>query len=80
MKNILLGDDMEIKCRLKAILDERGMKSSFIAKKLGVTPQTVSSWCNNYHYIPMDKAYMVAKILGVKVDDLYEVKHHEGKT
>nr|WP_285841818.1 helix-turn-helix transcriptional regulator [Sutcliffiella horikoshii] len=70
---------MKIKCRLKALLEERGIKSSFIAKKLGVTPQTVSSWSNNYHYIPMDKAYILAGLLGIKVDELYEVIEEDEK-
>ncbi|ALY08086.1 helix-turn-helix domain protein [Bacillus phage vB_BhaS-171] len=65
---------MEIRCRLGELLEERGLMKKFIAKKLEVSPQTVSSWIHNNHFIPMDKAFWLADFLGVKVDDLYEIK------
>lgn len=61
-----------IKCKLHELLEERGIKKSFLAKKIGVSPQTVSSWIGNKHYIPMDKAYKIKELLGCLVDDLYK--------
>jgi len=61
-------------CNLRSLLNDRGLKSNYIAQKINVTSQTLSSWCNNYHYIPMDKAFTLAILLGVKVDDLYGQK------
>ncbi|MGM7719448.1 helix-turn-helix transcriptional regulator [Metabacillus sp. Hm71] len=63
---------MKIKCRLNELLDERGIKKRFIAKKLKVSPPTVTAWSNDTNFIPMDKAFEIADILGCKVDDLYK--------
>lgn len=60
-----------IRCRLGELLDDRGIKKSFVAKKLEVSPQTVSGWIHNKHFIPMDKAFKIKELLGCTVDDLY---------
>lgn len=61
-----------IKPRMKQIIIERGYRQNFVADKLGVSKQQLSNWVNGLSYPPMNKAFALAKFLGVKVDDLYE--------
>ncbi|MEK3855920.1 helix-turn-helix domain-containing protein [Cytobacillus sp. FSL H8-0458] len=63
---------MNIKSRIKKLTDESGFKKSFIAEKLGVSVKQLRNYESGRSYIPMDKAYLLADLLGVKVDDLYE--------
>jgi transcriptional regulator with XRE-family HTH domain len=53
-------------------IDKSGYKRSFIADKLGVTVKQLRNYETGHSYIPMDKAYLLADLLQVKVDDLYE--------
>ncbi|WP_100406283.1 helix-turn-helix transcriptional regulator [Bacillus solitudinis] len=61
-----------MKSRIGELLDERGLKSKYIANKLEVTQEQVSKWRNGKSYPRLEKAFKLAKLLGVKVDDLYE--------
>lgn len=63
---------MQMKSKIGDLLDERGLKRTYIAKKLGVTKEMVSRYCAGTSYPRLDKAFELAKILGVKVDDMYE--------
>lgn len=63
---------MKITCKIRELVDERGLKRSFVAAKLGITVKQLRNYETNYSYIPMDKAYILADLLGVRVDDLYE--------
>lgn len=63
---------MKIKCNLGRILDIKGIKRKWVAEQLDVSQQTVSGWIKDKNYPPMDKAFKLARILDVKVDDLYE--------
>ncbi|OHR74018.1 transcriptional regulator [Bacillus sp. HMSC76G11] len=65
-----------LECKIGEIIDSKGLRKNFIAKKLGVTPQTLSGWIHNKHFIPIDKAFKIADLLGCKVDDLYKEEHH----
>ncbi|MGX2959507.1 helix-turn-helix transcriptional regulator [Peribacillus sp. JNUCC 23] len=70
MKNITLGDKM--RCLIGNLIHEKGFKAKYIAAQLEVTPQQMSNWVNNRNYPPLEKAFKLAKLLGVKVDDLYD--------
>lgn len=63
-----------MKCRIEGMIKERGLKKGFIAEKLGISVKQLRNYETGHSYIPMDKAYILADLLGVKVDDLYERK------
>lgn len=63
-----------IRCRIEELIKESGLQKGFIAKKLGISTRQLRNYELEESYIPMDKAYILADLLGVKVDDLYERK------
>ncbi|MEK3819700.1 helix-turn-helix transcriptional regulator [Cytobacillus sp. FSL W8-0315] len=63
---------MDIKSKIKKLTDESGYKKSFIAENLGVSVKQLRNYESGRSLIPIDKAYILADLLGVKVDDLYE--------
>lgn len=60
--------------RIGILLRASKYKREYIQNKLGVSANTLSNWCTGKTYPTMDKAYILAELLGVKVDDLYERK------
>jgi putative transcriptional regulator len=63
---------MKMKSNIGNLIDERGLKRKWVAEQLGITPKQVSNWITGFSYPTVDKAFRLAKLLGVKVDDLYE--------
>lgn len=63
---------MSIKSRIKLLTDKSGYKKSFIADKLGISVKQLRNYESGHSLIPIDKAFILADLLGVKVDDLYE--------
>lgn len=61
-----------MRCRIEELIKERGLRKDFIANKLGISSRQLRNYETQASYIPMDKAYILADLLGVKVDDLYE--------
>lgn len=49
---------------------EKGVKYKALAKDCGVSPQTFSSWVNNKTQPDLKQSAMIARRLGIKVDDL----------
>lgn len=72
-----------LKSRIKLVVAEFEVKSKRkiehreLAKELGISQQQFSSWVNNRSWPRMDKAFKLAKMLGCKVDDLYEMFEEE---
>jgi putative transcriptional regulator len=46
-------------------------RREYIIKRLGITQNTMSNWVQGKTYPSIDKAYILADLLEVKVDDLY---------
>lgn len=61
-----------LKSDIKRLIEERGFKKSFVAEKLGISVKQLRNYETGHSLIPMDKAFKLAKLLEVKVDDLYE--------
>lgn len=66
-----------LKSNIGNLIKERGLKKSFIAKKLGISVHQLRNYEIGHSLIPMDKAYILAKLLNVRVDDLYEFVEDE---
>lgn len=63
-----------LKSKIKVMLVEKDIKQYEFADKLGIKPQTLSSWITNTNTPTLNHAFKLAKELGCKVDDLWEYK------
>lgn len=58
--------------RIGILLRLSKYRREFIQKKLGVSANTLSNWSNGHTYPTMDKAYELADLLEVNINELYE--------
>ncbi|MDE3839348.1 XRE family transcriptional regulator [Bacillus methanolicus] len=47
-------------------------RREFIQKELGISKNTLTNWCSGHTYPTIDKAFLLADLLGVNIEDLYE--------
>ena len=57
---------------LKEIIDERGIKQSWLAKKINITPATLGNILHNRYNTSLEVALKIAKILELKVEDIFQ--------
>lgn len=57
--------------RLKLVLVEQKKTSKWLSEELGVNPSTVSKWCTNSSQPNIETLARISKLLGVRVEDLY---------
>ncbi|WP_447579936.1 helix-turn-helix transcriptional regulator [Acinetobacter baumannii] len=72
MRENTLFEVLLMKNRIDELIKEKGYMKKYVAQKVGITPNQLSNWLAGKSYPPLDKAYILADLLGVKVDDLYE--------
>jgi putative transcriptional regulator len=58
-------------CHLGELLRVSKYRREYIIKELDITQNTLSNWVQGKTYPTIDKAYKLAELLEVKVDDLY---------
>jgi DNA-binding XRE family transcriptional regulator len=58
-------------CKLEEYIVESGLRKDYIANKLGVSVRMLRKYEKGESLPPLDKAFILADLLGVKVDDLY---------
>lgn len=63
---------MLLRCRIEELIKKSGLRKDFIADKLGISTRQLRYYELQKSYPPLDKAYILADLLGVKVDDLYD--------
>lgn len=56
--------------RIKEVLEERGIKQTWLAEKLGKSYNMVNSYAQNRRQPSLEVLYRIAKILNVNVKDL----------
>lgn len=61
-----------MKSRIGELIEASGYKKKFIAKELEISPTQLSDWISGRSAPTMEKAFKLASLLKVKVDDLYE--------
>lgn len=66
-----------MKCNIEALVKTSGLKKSFIADKLEVSVKQFRNYETGHSLIPMDKAYILSRLLNCKIDDLYEWEDKE---
>ena len=60
--------------RLKKILEERRVKQSDLAKKLGVSTVSLSNWSTGKTHPSLETVVRICQILDVKIDELVQIK------
>lgn len=63
---------MKLVPRIGEIIEGQGRRRTWVAEKIGVSSASISNWEKGEAMIPYDKARLLAKVLGVKMEDLYE--------
>ena len=56
--------------RIKEVLNNKGIKQSWLAKQLGKTQRTVNLYVTNAVQPPIPVLYKIARLIGVDVKDL----------
>mgnify|MGYP005844737683 CR=1 FL=1 len=62
---------MKLVCRLKDILDSRGMKQNYIAKEANLSKTSVSSIVNGKTIPTLPVALKIAKVLELKIEEIW---------
>ncbi|MCA1029209.1 helix-turn-helix domain-containing protein [Cytobacillus kochii] len=60
-------------CRIEQLIQNSGFRKNYIAERLGISVRQLRKYEKQESLIPIDKAYLLAKMLNIKVDDLYEM-------
>jgi putative transcriptional regulator len=63
-----------MKPKIKEIRKSKGLVQKFVAEQMQMTPTQLSDWESGRKYPRIDKAFKLAKVLGVGIEDLYEVE------
>ena len=61
---------MEIRLRLRALREAKGLSQRAVARELGVTPGAVAKWELGYTQPTMDNILALASLLGCSTDAL----------
>lgn len=61
---------MEIRLRLRALREAKGLSQRAVARDLGVTPGAVAKWELGYTQPTMDNILALASLLGCSTDAL----------
>jgi putative transcriptional regulator len=61
-----------MKSKIGYWIEQRGYMKKYIAKQVDITPTQLSNWISGKSSPTIEKAFKLADLLGVKVDDLYE--------
>ncbi|MFC5773674.1 helix-turn-helix transcriptional regulator [Ectobacillus antri] len=62
---------MKIICRLKVIFAERNIKQTVFAEKIQLSRTTLSSLVNNQALPSLTNAYIIAKELGLPIEEIW---------
>jgi DNA-binding XRE family transcriptional regulator len=61
-----------LKSRIGLLLRTSKYRREFIQKELGISANTLTNWCTDKTYPTIDKAFKLAELLEVDINDLYE--------
>jgi putative transcriptional regulator len=61
-----------LRSRIGDLLRVSKYRREYIIKQLDISQNTLSNWCVGKTFPTMDKAFILADLLEVKVDDLYD--------
>ncbi|WP_431798935.1 helix-turn-helix transcriptional regulator [Halobacillus andaensis] len=61
-----------IKSNIGKLIDQSPYKRDYIMKEMNVSRNTLSNWCTGKTHPKAPELFKLAKLLSVKVDDLYK--------
>jgi putative transcriptional regulator len=69
----MAGSEMatKVKNRLREILDNRGIKTAWLAEQVGVSYKTLSNILVNKYNTSLYVALKIADVLNVKIDEIF---------
>lgn len=62
---------MKVKLKINEAIMKSGYRKGFIAKELGINPNTLSSYISGKRKISLEMAVELADILNCQITDLY---------
>ena len=62
---------MVVTNRLKKILEDRGIKQTWLAEKVGVTRGNMSNIINNRQQTTIEVAFKIADVLNMRLEDIF---------
>jgi transcriptional regulator with XRE-family HTH domain len=60
------------RCNIEKLINQSGLRKDFIAQKIDVSTRQLRKYEKFELFMPMEKALLLAKVLGCKVDNFYE--------
>lgn len=63
---------MVVKNRLKEILDERGIKQTWLAEQVGLHRGTLNNIIANKYNTSLEVAFKIANTLNMRIDEIFE--------
>lgn len=60
--------------RIKVVLEEKGIKQTWLASKLGKSFNVVNEYCNNKRQPSLETLYKIAELLNIDVRELLNEK------
>ena len=70
---------MKLTPNIEKIIKSSGFRKDFIANKLKVSVRQLRKYETGESLIPIDKAYILARLLDKKVDDLYKFEGEQNE-
>ncbi|MGG3925947.1 XRE family transcriptional regulator [Metabacillus fastidiosus] len=61
-----------MECRIECLVKISGLEKAFITEKLGVSVKQFRNDETGHILVPIDKAFILSRFLGVIIKDLYE--------
>ncbi|WP_433959296.1 helix-turn-helix transcriptional regulator [Cytobacillus horneckiae] len=68
---------MRIESNIGKIIDQSPYKREYIREVFGKSRNTISNWCTGKSFPSVPELYQLARILDVKVDELYNYVEDE---
>lgn len=64
---------MVVKNRLREVLEERGIKQTWLAEKIGIDRSTLSTVVANKKGTNLETAMRIAHVLNMKMEEIFEL-------
>lgn len=67
--------EIDLANRIRAIINERGLKQKFIAEHMDISPKKLSDMLNGHMRIYPEGIFKICSALGVTPNDIYGVSN-----
>lgn len=66
-----------LRSKIGVLIKQSPYKREFLQKEMGISRNTLSNWCTGKTHPTAPELFKLAKLLGVKVDKLYELEEEK---